>query len=55
MEEMRELLAKEKEKNEELKEIMKAQEQQYNTRVGQLEKQLKTTMDLINVITKQQH
>ena len=55
MDEMRELIAKQKEQNEEHKEIMKAQEEQYNTRVGQLEKQLKTAMDLINVITKQQH
>ncbi|XP_023770665.1 uncharacterized protein LOC111919289 [Lactuca sativa] len=53
-EEMRELVAKQKQQNEELKEMMNAQQEENIARVGHLEKQLQTTLDLINVFTKQQ-
>ena len=52
---MRELVAKQKEQNEELKEMMNAQQEENKARVGHREKQLQTTMNLINVFTIQQH
>ncbi|XP_023730883.2 uncharacterized protein LOC111878594 [Lactuca sativa] len=43
-----------KQQNEELKEMMNAQQEENKARIGHLEKQLQTTLDLINVVTKQQ-
>ena len=54
IEETRELVAKQKQENEELKEMMNAQQEESKARVGHLEKQLQTTLDLINVFTQQQ-
>ena len=54
IEETWELVAKQKQENEELKEMMNAQQEENKARVGHLEKQLQTTLDLINVFTQQQ-
>ena len=53
-EEMRELIAKQKQQNEELKEMMNAYQEENKATVRHLEKQLQTTLDLINGFTKQQ-
>ncbi|XP_023748301.2 uncharacterized protein LOC111896564 [Lactuca sativa] len=52
--EMREFVAKQKQENKELKEMMNVQQEENNARTEHLEKQLPTALDLINVFTKQQ-